>query len=372
MSATPARVRNLLNVERTKTVGTAAESQTVTEDVAELAPADHPASRDGGASKNEPRPVERVAVLAGGLSHERDVSLRSGRRVAETLRGAGLEVTVHDVDASLLPFLAEEKPDVVWPLLHGASGEDGSIRDVLELLSLDYVGTGPRASRAAWNKPIAKNVVLGAGLSTPDYVTLPQSLFRELGAQPVLDAIVGRLGLPLVVKPTRGGSALGVTLVRRPEDLPRAMVDCFSYGDIALIERAVEGTEIAVSVVDGPDGPEALPAVEIVTEGTYDYDARYNPGRTSYYAPARLAPDVAARVEETAVRAHLALGLRDLSRSDLIVDADGVPHFLEVNVAPGMTETSLFPQAVHAAGRDLGDLYRAIVTQSAVRQGSQR
>lgn len=366
MSATPALVRTPLNVERTKTVGTAAESQTVTED-ASAAPQ---TPDDAGSTGAGHRPVERVVVLAGGLSHERDVSLRSGRRVADALRGTGIEVSVHDVDASLLPFLAQEKPDVVWPLLHGASGEDGSVRDVLELLSLDYVGTGPRASRAAWNKPIAKNVVLGVGLSTPDYVTLPQSLFRELGAQPVLDAVVGRLGLPLVVKPTRGGSALGVTLVRRAEDLPRAMVDCFSYGDIALIERAVEGTEIAVSVVEGPEGPEALPAVEIVTDGTYDYDARYNPGRTSYYAPARLTPQVSARVADMAVRAHLALGLRDLSRSDLIVDTEGIPHFLEVNVAPGMTETSLFPQAAQAAGRDLGDLYRAIVTQSAARQSA--
>jgi D-alanine-D-alanine ligase len=361
-----------MTVERTKTVGIAAEEQTPSEAVVDHAEPVSPPTEDTDVPVEGVKPVERVVVLAGGLSHERDVSLRSGRRVADALRGAGLEVSVHDVDASLLPFLAQEQPDVVWPLLHGASGEDGSIRDALELLGLDYVGTGPRASRAAWNKPIAKNVVLGAGISTPDYVTLPQSLFRELGAQPVLDAVVARLGLPLVVKPTRGGSALGVSLVNRAEDLPRAMVDCFSYGDIALIERAVAGTEIAVSVVDGPDGPQALPAVEIVTDGTYDYDARYNPGRTKYYAPARLAPEVAARVADMAVGAHVALGLRDLSRTDLIVDADGVPHFLEVNVAPGMTETSLFPQAAQAAGHDLGDLYRAIVTRSVHRQRSTR
>lgn len=350
------------------TVGTAAEPQIAVESVPESAPADD-GSAGGASTDSGRRPLERVVVLAGGLSHEREVSLRSGRRVADALRSAGIDVTIHDVDAGLLPYLAREKPDAVWPLLHGASGEDGSIRDVLELLGLDYVGTRPRASRAAWNKPIAKNVVLGAGISTPDYVTLPQSLFRELGAQPVLDAVVGRLGLPLVVKPTRGGSALGVTLVRRAEDLPRAMVDCFSYGDIALIEQAVEGTEVAVSVVDGPEGPQALPAVEIVTDGTYDYDARYNPGRTRYFTPARLAPEVAVRVSEIAVRAHVALGLRHLSRSDLIVDADGTPHFLEVNVAPGMTETSLFPQAALAAGRDLSELYRSIVTQS-TRQGT--
>lgn len=308
----------------------------------------------------------RVAVLAGGLSHERDVSLRSGRRVAEALRSAGVEVSVHDVDADLVPALTEVRPDLVWPLLHGASGEDGSVRDIVQLLGLRLLGTGPRASRVAWSKPIAKTIVAREGLATPEFVTLPQSLFRELGASRVLDAVVGRLGLPLVVKPSRGGSALGVNLVTSADDLPRAMVDCFAYSDTALIERAVSGTEVAVSVVDTGDGPVALPAVEIVTEGPYDYDARYNPGRVEYFTPARLSPTVAEAVGSTAVAAHRALGLAHLSRTDLIVDTDGVPWFLEVNVAPGMTETSLLPQAAEGAGHNLGDLYRSLVLASLI------
>lgn len=310
---------------------------------------------------HDPTRNPRVVVLAGGLSHERDVSLRSGRRVAEALRGTGVEVTVHDVDADLVPALTETRPDLVWPLLHGASGEDGSVRDVLELLGVRALGTGPRASRIAWSKPIAKTTATRAGIATPDYVTLPQSLFRELGATRVMDALVARLGLPLVVKPSRGGSALGVTLVQTAADLPRAMVACFAYGDTALIERAVEGVELAISVVDLDGTPVALPAVEVVTDGPYDYDARYNPGRTEYFAPARLPDDVAARAAEVAVAAHQALGLRHLSRTDLIVDADGQPWFLEVNVAPGMTETSLFPQAAEAGGHHLPDLYRRLV-----------
>jgi D-alanine-D-alanine ligase len=305
----------------------------------------------------------RVVVLAGGLSHERDVSLRSGRRVAEALRSAGVEVSVHDVDADLVPALTEARPDLVWPLLHGASGEDGAVRDVLELLGLRALGTGPRASRVAWSKPIAKTSVTRAGIDTPEFVTLPQSLFRELGAGRVMDAVVARLGLPLVVKPSRGGSALGVTLVRTAEDLPRAMVTCFAYGDTALIERAVAGTELAISVVELDGEPVALPAVEVVTDGPYDYDARYNPGRTEYFAPARLPEDVAARAADVAVAAHRALGLRHLSRTDLIVDADGRPWFLEVNVAPGMTETSLFPQAAEAGGHHLPTLYRELVEE---------
>ncbi|GIG28668.1 D-alanine--D-alanine ligase family protein [Cellulomonas marina] len=306
-------------------------------------------------------PSPRVAVLAGGLSHERDVSLRSGRRVAEALRSAGVEVSVHDVDQRLLPTLASIGPDLVWPLLHGAGGEDGSIRDVLALAGHRVLGTGPRASRVAWSKPIAKTAVSRAGLATPEFVTLPQSLFRELGAGQVLDAIAGRLGLPVVVKPSQGGSALGVTLVDDATGLPHAMVDCFSYAGTALVERAVQGTEIAVSVVDTGDGPVALPAVEIVTDGPYDYDARYNPGRTEYFTPARLDEDLAARVGAAAVLAHRELGLRRLSRTDLVVDEDGTVWFLEVNVAPGMTETSLLPQAAEAAGHQLSDLYAALV-----------
>lgn len=303
----------------------------------------------------------QVLVLAGGLSHERDVSLRSGRRVAEALRGAGVDVQVHDVDADLLRTLHEVRPDVVWPLLHGAGGEDGSVRDVLEMVGLPYVGADPRASRCAWSKPVAKTIAGRAGVATPRFVTLPQSLFRELGAPRVLDTVLASLGLPLAVKPAKGGSALGVTVVRDAADLPRAMVNAFAYGDTALVEQGVDGTELAVSVVDTGAGPQALPAVELVTDGPYDYDARYYPGRTEYFVPARLDPDAATAVAEAAVRVHEVLGLRHLSRTDMILTADGTPHMLDVNTAPGMTETSLLPQAAVAAGHDLGALYRALV-----------
>ncbi|KGM13278.1 D-alanine--D-alanine ligase family protein [Cellulomonas bogoriensis] len=302
-----------------------------------------------------------VLVLAGGLSHERDVSLRSGRRVAEALRSTGVDVSVHDVDADLLPLLDEVRPALVWPLLHGASGEDGSVKDVLEMCGLPYVGADPRASRLAWSKPVTKTLVASAGLHTPRFVTLPQSLFRELGANQVLSTVTSGLGLPLAVKPSRGGSALGVTIVRTADELPRAMVGSFAYGDTALIEEAVDGTEVAVSVVDTGDGPHALPPVEIVTDGSYDYDARYVPGRTEYFTPARLSDEVTAEVCRVAVQVHRTLGLRHLSRTDLILDPAGQAQVLDVNTAPGMTETSLLPQAAVAAGHDLGQLYGAIV-----------
>ncbi len=306
----------------------------------------------------------RVAILAGGLSHERDVSVRSGRRVAEALRSAGVEVTVHDVDADLIPALTTLRPDVVWPLLHGATGENGSVRDVIQLLGLRVLGSGPRASRAAWSKPLAKTVAARGGLATPPFVTLPQTLFRELGAAALLSAVVARLGLPLVVKPSQGGSALGVSIVRSAAELPQAMVECFAYSDTALVEKHITGTEVAVSVIDTGSGPVTLPIVEIVADGPYDYDARYNPGRVEYFTPARLAPAVAADAASLALAAHRALGLAALSRTDLIVDEHGEPWFLEVNVAPGMTETSLLPQAAIAAGHNLGALYRSLVVAS--------
>lgn len=310
------------------------------------------------------RPLD-VLVLAGGLSHERDVSLRSGARVADALIDAGVSAHVHDVDAELLAYLDSLRPDVVWPLLHGSTGEDGSIRDLLELVGVPYVGTGAAGARIAWSKPVAKTVLAKAGVRTPASATLPESIFREVGARAVLDRVVDRLGLPLVVKPAKGGSALGVTLVTSRAALPQAMVSCFAYGDVALIEQAVFGTELAVSVVCLGDQPSALPPVEIVVdEGPYDYDARYNVGRSEFFVPARLAPEVLTHAQEVAVTAHRELGLRGLSRTDLIVDEHGEPWFLEVNSAPGMTETSLYPLAAEAGGWELPALYRRIVETS--------
>lgn len=309
-----------------------------------------------------------VLVLAGGLSYEREVSLRSGRRVSEVLRAAGIDVETRDTDASLVPSVLADPPDAVFVTLHGGAGEDGAIRSVLELLNIPYVGADPDACRVAYDKPTAKAVVRSVGLCTPESVTLPKETFHDLGASVVLGRIVERLGLPLFVKPARGGSALGASIVRTADELPAAMVGCFAYGDTALIERCIEGVEVAVSVVDLGDGPVALPAVEIVPdEGVYDYAARYTAGHTEFFAPARLSEKTAAACAETAVTAHTALGLRDVSRTDLIVDASGQPYFLEVNVAPGMTETSLLPMAVEAAGRDLGALCRGLLEIAANR-----
>src|SRR5205814_36238 len=209
--------------------------------------------------------------------------------------------------------------------------------------------TDPTGCRRAWDKPTAKAEIARSGLSTPDWVVLPHATFRELGARAVLDAMVERLGLPMMLKPDQGGSALGARVVRDAADLPAAMVDCLAYGNTVLAERFVAGVEVAVTVIEEADGPVALPAVEIVPEtGVYDYTARYTAGLTNFHTPARLDPGTEAAVADLAVAAHRLLGLRDVSRTDAIVAPDGTVYFLEVNSSPGLTETSLLPMAIEA------------------------
>ena len=315
----------------------------------------------------EPLPP-RVLVLAGGLSHERDVSLRSGRRVAEALRAAGLEVEERDVDAALLALLHTEPPSCVFPMLHGETGEDGAIREVLELLGVPYVGAGPAACRIAFDKPVAKVVVARAGVLTPASACLSAETFRELGASDMMAVLIARLGLPLMVKPSRGGSALGCTVVRTAEELPSAMVTAYAYCPVALVEQFIEGDEVAVTVINDGSGPQALPAVGIHPDGgVYDYTARYTAGATEFHVPARISPQLAEACSAVALRVHEILGLRDLSRADLIIDPEGRVWFLETNVAPGFTETSTVPLAVQAAGLDLGKVCVSLVQAALAR-----
>src|SRR6195952_2375489 len=244
-------------------------------------------------------PLTRIVVLAGGISHERDISLRSGRRVADSLAEHGLTVEMRDPDSTLLSWLRANRPDAVWPALHGASGEDGALRGLLEFLDIPFVGSRSDGGRLAWDKPTAKVLVARAGVSTPRSITLPREAFRELGASSVLDSIADELPIPVVVKPARGGSAQGVTLVDDIADLPRAMVDAYTYCDVALIEQKIVGTEIAVGIIDTGPSPVALPAVEIVPlSGVYSFEARYNAGETTFFTPARIPAAAATRAAE--------------------------------------------------------------------------
>lgn len=309
----------------------------------------------------------KIVVLAGGISHERDISLKSGRRVADALIEKGAQVIMREPDHQLLANLKKDKPDVIWPVLHGASGEDGALRDILSLTGIPYVGANGSAAKLAWDKSVAKILVARDGIQTPSSITLPRETFKELDAESVLKLVTKTLALPVVVKPARSGSAQGVTIVKKQDQLNQAMIDAYVYCDVAIIEDFVEGTELAVGVIDLGAGPIALPAVEIQPRsGHFGFEERYIAGETDYFVPARLSKTVAAKATKMAVAAHESLGLRHLCRVDMIVDAKGVPWFLEANVLPGLTETSLLPQAILAEGSSLGDVYYSLA-QAALR-----
>jgi D-alanine-D-alanine ligase len=299
-----------------------------------------------------------VAVLAGGISLEREVSLRSGTRVANALLDLGHRVDLLDLDGRLVNDLDADRPDVVFLAVHGAAGEDGTVQSMLEVLGLPYTGPDVLASALAWNKSIAQGLFSRAGLTVPPSVTMTQQAFRELGAAHTLARVADSLGSRLVVKPATGGSSLGITMVDDPAELPRAVLGAFSYAETVLVERFVVGTEIAISVLDGIP----LPAVEIEAPGgRYDFAARYTAGATTFHVPARLDEDVLAAAATAATAAYEAVGARHVSRVDMIVDADGVPWILEVDTCPGLTETSLLPLAADAAGQSFGDLCDRLV-----------
>ena len=317
--------------------------------------------------------TETVLVLSGGLSHEREVSLRSGRRVATALRGEGVEVIESDVGSSLINRLSGLPDVVAFAVLQRENREDGALREVLDLLRVPYVGSVGAACRIAFDKSIATTVVADVGVRTPSQVALPHEIFRELGAAALVEALAEQIGFPMMVKPSRSGSALGCTKVESAEALPSAMVAAYSYGPVAVIESFIEGVEIAVAVVDRGEGPRALPAVEIRPDsGVYDYAARYTAGATRFLCPAEISAESARAAAEMALLVHGTLGLTDLSRTDIIVTASGEPVFLETNVAPGMTETSSVPLAAEAEGWGLGpmclDLVRAAAARSAERR----
>lgn len=314
--------------------------------------------------------LERVAVIAGGLSNEREVSVRSGRRALYALAEAGVDAVLYDADESLLDRLQTEKIDAAYVAVHGASGEDGSLQTALELLGIPYVGPEPGACHLAWDKVVAKELMSRAGLATPEWVAVSARSFRELAPTRIVGAIVDKLGLPIVVKPATSGSTLGMSLVERAEDLPAALVRCFTYGSLALIERYVDGLTIETVVVEDDGVPVALPPAAFTNPGTspFSFEARYSADLITIALPAPLPAKALAATAEAALRTHTVLGLRDMSRTDAIVDADGTPWFLEAAISPGLTETSVLPMAAAEAGRPLGTLLAGLLQAAANRR----
>ena len=300
----------------------------------------------------------KVAVLKGGRSLERNVSLRSGARVEDALERLGHEAVALDVGADLVKRLSAERPDVAFVAMHGVGGEDGTVQELLEILGIPFTGPGAAACARCMDKSLAKHAIREAGLPTPDWFAFNSTAFRELGAADTLERLEQGLGFPLVVKPSRGGSSLGVRFAGAASEVPQALVSAFSYDDRVLLERFVDGREVAVSVL----GEEALPIVEAIpAQGDrYDFEARYEIGRTRFVCPADLDDGQRAAIEEAALATYRALGCSGFARIDLILATDG-PQVLEANAIPGLTDTSLLPQAAEAAGMAFEQLVERIL-----------
>ena len=297
-----------------------------------------------------------VVLLLGGTSGEREISLDSGRSSAAALREEGF--TVYEVDTAEADYqqqILDAAPDVVFICLHGKGGEDGTIQAVLEEMGLPYTGSGVQASATAIDKIASKEVYVESGIPTPDVVTLNR------GDDYSLEQIVAKVGEKSVVKPAKEGSTLGIHIVHDPSELPEAIEEALAIDDRALVERFVKGMEVTVAVL-GNDEPEALPIIEIVPAAEfYDFESKYAPGGSTHIIPARISDEETEACRRYAMKAHEALGCRGVSRSDFIIDDQGTPWILETNTIPGMTSTSLLPDAARKVGIEFGPLCRLLV-----------
>jgi D-alanine-D-alanine ligase len=308
--------------------------------------------------------VSRVALLKGGRSLERQVSLRSGAQVQDSLERLGHDAVPIDVGPDLVDRLEAARADVAFVALHGRGGEDGTVQELLDLVGLPYTGSGPAACIRCMDKVVSKHAMRDAGIPTPDFYAFSETAFKELGAARALPAIEARLDFPVVVKPAGQGSALGIRFAATAEDVPGALIAAFSYDTKVILERHVAGRDLAVSVLDGPDGPEALPLVEAIPrdEDFYDFESRYEIGRTEFRCPADVGPEATARAQEIALAVHRLLGCYGFARVDLMLEeSTGGLFVLEANAIPGLTETSLLPQAAEAAGIDFDALIARVL-----------
>ena len=311
--------------------------------------------------------MARLAVLRGGHSMERDVSLATGRRIQHALERLGHEVHPMDVEDSTTGRLIELEPDAVFVCLHGPGGEDGTVQALLETLGIPYTGSGPLSSIRCMDKDYAKRALAAAGIPTPRFYTFFRRAMNEMVAAAALNAAADSLGYPLVVKPAREGSSFGLSRVEGPDGLLDAVYEAFGYDAKILLERWVDGKEVSVPILEpAGEAPRALGLVEIrPREGTYNFQAKYTPGMTDFAIPAEIPPEVAARLEETALDVYRILGCSGFARVDTIVEGE-TPQVLDVKTIPGFTETSTFPLAAESAGLSFERLVE-IILDSALR-----
>jgi D-alanine-D-alanine ligase len=309
--------------------------------------------------------LSRVAVLKGGRSLERQVSLRSGARVQDALERLGHDVLPIDVGPNLVTQLTANPPDVAFVALHGRDGEDGTVQELLEVMGIPYTGSGVSACIRAADKVLAKHAMRDHGIPTPDFYAFNETAFKALGAAQALPAIEERLEFPIVVKPASQGSALGIKFALTPADVPAALVAAFSYDRKVMLERHVHGRELAVSLLQENADPITLPIVEAVPEEEdfYDFESRYEIGRTRFVCPAELEPELAERANQIALHTYRLLGCAGFARVDLMLErGSDALYVLETNTIPGLTETSLLPQAAEAAGISFDQLIARILS----------
>jgi D-alanine-D-alanine ligase len=311
--------------------------------------------------------TKKVAVLKGGRSLEHGVSLRSGAQVLDALQRLGHDAVAIDASSELVAKLRAAEPDAAFIAMHGGDGEDGTVQELLEAVDVRYTGSGPAACIQCSDKVLAKHLMRAAGIPTPDFHSFSEASFKQLGGAGALGDVGSRLGFPLVVKPACQGSALGVKFARSAAELPGALVAAFSYDRKIVLERYVKGRDLAVSVLDPPT---ALPVVEAVPrdEDFYDFESRYQIGRTTFVCPAELPEGVTKRAQDLALETYKLLGCHGYARVDLMLDAETDElHVLETNVVPGLTETSLLPLAADAAGVGFDELVQRILNSAFTR-----
>ncbi len=300
----------------------------------------------------------KIAVLCGGRSAEREVSLKSGAQVQEALRGMGHEAVPVDIDTQTWDVLRDGGFDCVFNALHGRFGEDGTVQGMLELLGLPYTGSSVLASALCMDKARANEMMAGAGLDVPEFEEME---IKEGVAADVVERLVGRYGLPLVVKPVREGSTIGITIAKDSEQIASGLVLAARYDRRVLVQRFQSGTEITVGVLATPD-LQVLPTLEIVSDNpVYDYDAKYTAGKSHHIIPARIPETAREASAQSAGRAFTLLGCSGMARVDIIVDGSGTPWLLEVNTVPGLTALSLLPDAAGAAGIEFDQLVKRLV-----------
>ncbi|MBC7074686.1 MAG: D-alanine--D-alanine ligase [Syntrophomonadaceae bacterium] len=302
----------------------------------------------------------KVLVIMGGTSEEREVSLRSGKAVYNALKELGYNVQAFDLNDKNLGDIITIAPDVVFIALHGKNGEDGTVQGFLDLLGIPYTGSGVAASAIGMNKILTKKILCFEGMPTSEFVILKKEDF--FSNQPEdLRSLLASIGIPMVVKASTQGSSIGVTIVKKEEDILDALKKAFSFDPEILVERFIDGTELTASVI-GNNNPQVLPLIEITSENEFfDYEAKYTPGMCAHIIPARISEDVRERVTKLAAEVYKAVGCRGYARIDFIVDKKGQPYVLEINTIPGMTEMSLVPDAARAAGISFSELVDRIL-----------